>query len=102
MAQLDAQDTETPAPPTPSDLSLLDAVPCLRVNLARAPQPLLQALFEVTQITVYLNGRGDEVTIGVKLPPDQVPAIAEAGERISDAMTSTEMQKVPTKPVETF
>lgn len=39
VAQLDAQDTETPAPPTPSDMSLLDAVPYLRVNLARAPQP---------------------------------------------------------------
>ncbi|WP_410582688.1 hypothetical protein [Amycolatopsis sp. lyj-108] len=42
VAQLDAQDSETPAPPMPSDLSLLDAVPYLRVNLARAPQPLLR------------------------------------------------------------
>ncbi len=93
MVQLDAQDIETPAPPTPSDLSLLDAVPYLRVNLARAPQALLQTLFEVTQLTVQLNGLGDVVTIGVKLPADQVPAIAEAGERITDAMSATEIAK---------
>lgn len=86
-------DIETPAPPTPSDLSLLDAIPYLRVNLARAPQTLLQMLFEVTQLTVQLNGLGDVVTIGVNLPADQVPAIAEAGERITDAMSAPEIAK---------
>ncbi|RSN26765.1 hypothetical protein DMC61_25155 [Amycolatopsis sp. WAC 04169] len=42
VAQLDAQSIETPAPPKPSDLSLLDAVPYLPVNLAGAPQPFFR------------------------------------------------------------
>ncbi|WP_410652609.1 hypothetical protein [Amycolatopsis sp. cmx-4-54] len=42
-------------------------------------RPLLQTLFEVTQLTAQLNGLGDVVTIGVNLPADQVPAITEAG-----------------------
>ena len=87
MAQLDAQGI---------------AVPYLRVNSARASQALLQTLFEVSQLTVRLNGLGDVVTIGGKRPADQVPAIAEAGEKITDDVWLLKQQKAPTEMIDAF
>ncbi|SEE25578.1 Site-specific DNA recombinase [Amycolatopsis lurida] len=102
IAHLNAEDEKQPAKPTSSDLNCLEGLPHLQLKLACAPQALLRRLFEITQLTVKVHGAGDQVTITIKLPVDQVPETAVAAERIHDAMTSTEMQKVPTAPVETF
>ena len=101
IAHLDAEDKKQPAKATSSDLNCLEALPHLQLNLARAPQALLRRLFEITQLTVKVHGVGDQVTITIKLPVDQVPETAVAAERINAAMTSTEMQEVPTASVET-
>ncbi len=87
IEQLDAADL--PAEQTATDLSRLEALPYLALNLAKAPRELLYELFEVTRLGVQVHGRGDEVTITVKLPGDQLPKTAQAAERISDAMAST-------------
>lgn len=87
IAQLEAADV--PAARAATDLSRLDALPYLAVNLAKAPRELLYELFQVTQLSVHVHGRGDEVTIKVKLPVDRLPKTAQAAERISDAMSST-------------
>ena len=73
-----------------ADLGRLEALPYLAVNLAKAPRELLGELFEVTQLSVNVHGRGDEVTITVRLPIDHLPKTAQAAETISDAMTATE------------
>lgn len=88
LAQLDVADQE--AGPTPADLTRIEALPYLAVNLAKAPRKLLSELFEVTRLSVHVHGRGDEVTITVTLPVDQLPKTAEAAERISDAMSATQ------------
>jgi site-specific DNA recombinase len=87
IADLDEADEKTA--PIAAGLSRLDALPYLAVHLAKAPRELLYELFEVTQLSVHVHGLGEEVTITVKLPGDQLPKTAEAAERISDAMTST-------------
>jgi site-specific DNA recombinase len=89
IAQLDEAAADQPAIPTESDLSLLEALPYLAVNLATAPRPLLRELFEATQLTVHVHGLGDEVTITVGLPVDRLPETAQAAERITDAMSAT-------------
>jgi len=45
---LDSADAARPRRPHPDDIALLDGLPYLRLNLARAPQPLLRALFEAS------------------------------------------------------
>ncbi|MGC7096780.1 hypothetical protein ACPZ19_19065 [Amycolatopsis lurida] len=70
---------------------MLDKLP----YLAHAPQHLLRELFDAIQLTVRLRGEGDEATITIKLPAEQLPEIAHAAERIYETMPST--QKPPVK-----
>ncbi len=90
IARLDAADL--PGERTAADIGRLDALPYLAVNLVKAPRELLHELFEVTRLSVYVHGPGDEVTITVKLPVDHLPTTAQTAERISDAMASTQQK----------
>lgn len=55
---------------------LLDALPYLALNLARAPQALLRRLFEATQLSIQLNDKADQAMITIRLPADQVATVA--------------------------
>jgi site-specific DNA recombinase len=88
IADLDTADQAEPHRPTRDDATLLDALPYLALNLAHAPEPLLRRLFEITQLTIQEHD-GDEVTITITLPADDLPHIAHAAERITHAMAST-------------
>ncbi len=94
IAELDTADQS--AGSKEADLSLLEALPFLAINLAKAPRELLYELFEITQLSVHVDGLGEEVTITVKLPVDRLPKTAQAAERISDAMASTQQKAVLT------
>jgi DNA invertase Pin-like site-specific DNA recombinase len=88
IAQLVAADEAEPSRPGTADIALLDALPYLTLNLAGAPEPLLRRLFEITRLSVRLHDDTDHVTIGIRLPADQLPDIAHAAERITEIMTT--------------
>jgi site-specific DNA recombinase len=88
-ASLDTADQAEPTHPGTHDAELLDALPYLAINLAGAPDDLLRRLFEITQLDVRPYTDSDEVTITIKLPPDQLTNIAHATEKITEPMPST-------------
>ncbi len=90
VTELDVADGAEPGRPSADDAALLDALPHLALNLTHAPEPLLRRLFEVTQLTVRLSEGTDEAGITIKLPADELPAIAEAAERINETMITTQ------------
>jgi hypothetical protein len=57
-------------------------LPYLRLKLAQAPEPLLRALFEATRLTIDLHEHSNDATITVTLPADDLPAIADAAEKL--------------------
>ena len=71
-----------PTRPDPGDVTLLDQLPYLRLNLAQAPEPLLRALFEATRLTIDLHEHSDDATITVTLPADDLPTIADAAHNL--------------------
>lgn len=90
LIDLDATAQQAPEQPTADDAALLDALPYLSVNLARAPEQLLRSLFETTRLTVQLQPDSDDVTLTIRLPADDLPVIARAAERITDTMSETQ------------
>jgi DNA invertase Pin-like site-specific DNA recombinase len=86
ISQLDIADEAEPRHPEQADLALLDALPHLALNLAVVPEPLLRKLFEITQLSVRLHDDTDGVTIGIRLPIDQLPVIAQTAERAAEIM----------------
>jgi hypothetical protein len=72
-----------PATPTgigtgPGDVTLLDRLPHLRLNLAGAPTPLLRALSDATRLTIDVHEDSDDVTLTITMPAGDLPAVAEA------------------------
>ncbi|WP_265934325.1 recombinase family protein [Actinacidiphila acididurans] len=86
IAGLDAADAEEPARPSADAVGLLDALPYVAMNLTDAPEPLLQRLFELTQLTVRLHADSDDLTLTITLPADYLPDLALMAERITTAM----------------
>jgi site-specific DNA recombinase len=82
VADLDAADAAEPTRPDPGDATLLDQLPYLRLNLTKAPEPLLRALFEATRLTIDLHEHSDDATITVTLPADDLPAITAAAQNL--------------------
>jgi site-specific DNA recombinase len=80
IAQLDAASKSEPAPPRAVDTALLDALPYLKLNLAKAPDQLVRRLFEITQLAVRMRDDSDDITIEITLPSDRVQDVAEAAE----------------------
>ena len=75
--------------PRPEDAALLDALPCLALNLAHAPQELLRRLIEVLQVTIRLTRDLDEAQISATLPEAGIAEIAETAERVTETMPNT-------------
>ncbi|MFE5501321.1 recombinase family protein [Amycolatopsis japonica] len=92
IAELDEADRTEQRPLDATDIDLLDALPHLALNLAQAPRTLLGTLFDITQLRVELNHSGDQATITIRLPADQLTEVAISAERITDAMPT---QNVP-------
>ncbi|MEI5098370.1 hypothetical protein RB200_06490 [Streptomyces sp. PmtG] len=63
-------------PEQPADL--LDALPYLALNLARAPERLQRRLYEITQLTIRLHPNSDDVTLTIRLPSGRLPEISQA------------------------
>lgn len=84
VTELDAIDEAEPAKPSEEDVNLIDALPQLRIELSKAPEKLLRKLFDTTQRTVRLHPNSNYVTLTIKLPADQLPAIGAAAERIDE------------------
>jgi len=95
VAKLDAADNAAPEWPAADDASLLDALPHLVLNLADAPQDLLRCLFEITNLAIRLHDDTDDVTISIRLPADEPPAITQAAEKIINTTPTT--QALPTQ-----
>lgn len=75
----DVDETPSSGPrllPTVDDLSLLDGLPYLALNLVKAPEALLRTLFEVVQ----LHDRGEHATLTITLPADQMNPQATPGQ----------------------
>ncbi|WP_280358664.1 hypothetical protein [Nocardia otitidiscaviarum] len=90
IAQLDVDDRADPGRrPATADVAVLDALPYLILSFAAAPAELLQRLFDITQLTISLYDNGTQSTITIKLPADQVPAIAHAATTIDNAAPPT-------------
>ena len=83
VADLDVADAAEPARPDAGDVTLLNQLPYLRLNLAQAPEPLLRALFDATRLIIDLHEHSDDATITVTLPADDLPAIANAAQNLS-------------------
>jgi site-specific DNA recombinase len=81
-----APDLLVPGKPSDKALSLLDALPYLAVNLAKAPEELLRTLFDVVQLSVQVHDEGEHATMTITLPADQVSEVAGTAERIGDQM----------------
>ncbi len=88
LADLKQAAGATAAKPTAEDKGLIDALPYLALNLAKAPERLLRTLFEVTQLTIRIDAGGDRATLEITLPEDQLPDITGAAERITEEMLS--------------
>ncbi|WP_340687819.1 recombinase family protein [Amycolatopsis coloradensis] len=94
ITELDEADlAATPKEMTADDLPLIDALPYLAMNLALAPAPYLQALFEAVQLAIMVHDDGEHATITIKLPADQLPEITHVAERITDVAPSHELQR---------
>jgi hypothetical protein len=94
LTELDEADlAATPKGMTADDLPLIDALPYLAMNLALAPGPYLQALFEAVQLAIMVHDDGEHATITIKLPADQLPEITHVAERITDVTPSHELQR---------
>lgn len=61
-------------------MGLIDALPYLALNLATAAEDLLRTLFEVTQLTIRIDARGDRATLEITLPEDQLPEVSGAAD----------------------
>ncbi|MFG2941762.1 recombinase family protein [Streptomyces sp. NPDC048282] len=83
---LDTAEEAEPAGPTADAVELLDALPFLEMNLARAPEPLLWQLFELTHLKIELHDDSDHITLTIRLPATYLTTAAEAAERINDTM----------------
>lgn len=90
IAQLDGADDTEPHRPRTTDIALLDALPYLALNLTAAPEPLVRRLFEITQLAVRLDDSGNQVTIAITLPADELPDIVRTAEGISGPVTTTQ------------
>lgn len=88
LADLKQASGATAAMPTAEDKCLVDALPYLALNLAKAPERLLRMLFEITQLTIRIDAGGDRATLEITLPEDQLPDITGAAERITEEMLS--------------
>lgn len=66
IAHLDVDDKKHPAKPTSSDLDYLEALPHLRLNLAKAPQALLRPPVRDHPADRQGPCAGDQVTITIK------------------------------------
>ncbi|MBO0885359.1 MAG: hypothetical protein J2P17_34505 [Mycobacterium sp.] len=84
VADLDRVEAAEPDRPHPDDVTLLDCLPHLAVNLRAAPESLLRSLFEITGLTVALHAGGKHATITAKVPADHVKALAEMVETIAE------------------
>ncbi|MCE7001664.1 recombinase family protein [Kibdelosporangium philippinense] len=79
LADLDAAETDVPVRPTGQDAGLLDALPYLIDNLTEAPEQLLRGLLDTTHLAVRLHADGNDVTLTIRLPADDLPLIAPNG-----------------------
>ncbi|WP_037321432.1 hypothetical protein [Amycolatopsis orientalis] len=93
ITALDEADSATPRGMTADELPLIDALPYLAVNLAKAPEPYLRALFEAVQLAIMVHDDGEHATITIKLPADQLPEITHVAERITDVTPSHELRR---------
>lgn len=100
VADLDTADAAEPTRPDPGDVTLLDHLPYLRLNLAQAPEPLLRALFEATRLTIDLHEHSDDATITITLPADDLPTIADAAHNLpAEHPTHADDQREPADPL---
>ncbi len=93
LTELEETEQPTPQGITVDELALIDALPCLAMNLAKAPDQLLRALFEAVQLAIMVHDDGEHATITIKLPADQLPEIAQAAERITEPMNPHELPR---------
>ncbi|WIX75164.1 hypothetical protein QRX50_26870 [Amycolatopsis carbonis] len=84
LAALSEAATQMSDRPDAEAVSLLDALPCLAVNLAGAPEDLLRALFEVVQLHIQVHDEGERATLTITLPADQLTDVAGTAKRIYD------------------
>jgi site-specific DNA recombinase len=96
IVELDTPNDAAPARPTADDATLLDALPRITLNLTTAPENLLRALFETTNLTIRLHDGSDQVTISIRLPADDLPHITHTAERITTTMTATQQTPAQT------
>jgi site-specific DNA recombinase len=80
VADLDAV---TPTSTGPGDVTLLDHLPQLRLDLTDAPAPLLRALFDATRLAINLHEDSDDVTLTVTLPAGDLPAVGAAARELA-------------------
>ncbi|MFD9910133.1 recombinase family protein, partial [Streptomyces sp. NPDC059063] len=85
IEELDAADDAEPPRPTAQAADLLDALPYLALNLARAPERLQRRLYEITHLTIRLHPNSDDVTFTIRLPADRLPEIGRAAEAVTRA-----------------
>lgn len=86
LAAVDESAGTPPDKPSHDALSLLDALPFLAVDLAKAPEDLLRTLFEVVQLSIQVHDEGERATMTITLPADHVSEVAGTAERIGDQM----------------
>jgi hypothetical protein len=86
IAGLDRQDEKVPDRPSADQLDLFDAVPHLAINLHRAPDELLDRLFNLTQLTVQVHYAINEATLTVTLPADDMSDVVEIGHTVAKQM----------------
>ncbi|MFI9386763.1 hypothetical protein [Kutzneria sp. NPDC052558] len=92
IAALDRQDAADPDQPNANQVHLLDVLPHLTVNLHRAPDELLNRLFDLTQLTVRVHYATNEATLSVTLPAENLAELT--------GITGIEEEHTPCDPAE--
>lgn len=89
LEALELQEAAAPVRPAPEQVDIMDALPFLAVNLHRAPDDLLDRLFDMTQLTVRVHYRTNEATLTAVLPTERMPDIAGIGEGLRDCANTS-------------
>jgi site-specific DNA recombinase len=81
ITALDQSESESPSAPTVDELSGVEVLPHLAMNLDRLPSDLRARLCELTKLRVHVDYETDNAMIELTLPGDGIGAVVAVAEQ---------------------
>ncbi|MFC0432552.1 recombinase family protein [Kutzneria buriramensis] len=81
ITALDQSESESPSAPTADDLSVVELLPHLAMNLDRLPPDLRARLYELTKLRLHVAHEADNAMIELTLPGDGIGALVAVAEQ---------------------